>query len=423
MFKKIQSFLFQPLKQSKGLAIIMVLSATVLVVSIIQETIFNTQTEYRSTVSEFHSLKAYYAAKAGMEISLLRIKNYRDLMKQYGSGQNNLIGPFQSYIDLIWKIPFSWPPTLPSEDEQTDSITNEISELISESLIQQTKYNTVITATASRIDLNDLASPIPSLRKWTFKILFQLIQVLQLAEENPNPDENLNDAEITELLYSIKDWIDPDSMAGEQSTLPEQVAGSDAPSPPNRSFIHLTELHQVPGMTNTIYETIKPFITIYGEKGLNINTTPLELLQALGLPLETAEEIFAMTSSQNLLTKSTFRQLLDSQGLQHLSQELLDDEENSSYLYFDAPHNFQIESIGFSQNSIKTITATYFDSAFVFDRFDKLINEDINRQKRNPERESESPPRTPTEPPAQPQTPATNSDQQAPTIIYWKESS
>ena len=418
--KQIYQFLSQPLKQSKGLALIMVLSGTVLVVSIIQETIFNTQTEYRSTVSEFHSLKAYYAAKAGMEISLLRIKNYRSIMKNYGT----TLQPFQSYVDLIWKIPFNWPPVLMSEDEQ--SHIEEISTLTDNSLMQDVKYNTVITTTASRIDLNDLASPIPSLRRWTFKILFQLIQQLQLNEENlnpdeVNPDEILDEAQITEILSNITDWIDPDSLMG-QSSLPEKGASDDNPAPPNRSLISLTELHQVPGMSDTLYEKIKPFVTIHGEKGLNINTAPTEILQALGLPLEIAEETFAQTSGQLLFTQQTFANFLNSQDLQHLDQELLQDKENSSYLNFNAPHNFQIESIGLSQHSIKTITAVYFDSAFVSKRFDELLNADIKRQQRNPEQAQRSQPR-PTNETASPPPQSPTESKQPPTIIYWKESS
>ncbi len=418
--KQIYQFCFRPLKQSKGLALIMVLSGTVLVVSIIQETIFNTQTEYRSTVSEFHSLKAYYAAKAGMEISLLRIKNYRTITKKYGS----TLKSFQSYIDLIWKIPFNWPPVLMDENEGQSS-AEEISKLSGNSLMQDIKYNTVITATASRIDLNDLASPIPSLRKWTFKILFQLIQQLQLNEENQNPDEInpdeiLDEAQITDILSNIADWIDPNSLAG-QSSLPETGASDDNPAPPNRSFISLTELHQVPGMNDTLYEKIKPFVTIHGEKGLNINTASIELLQALGLPLEVAEEVFAQTSSHLLFTQQTFANFLNSRGLQHLDQELLQDKENSSYLNFNAPHNFQVESIGISQNSIKIITALYFDSAFVSKHFDELLNADIKRQQRNPEREQKSQPRPTNETTTSPQSPTESN--QAPTIIYWKESS
>ncbi|MDE0518871.1 MAG: hypothetical protein OXH36_04885, partial [Bdellovibrionales bacterium] len=51
----------------KGMALIMVLSTIVFVILIIQETVFDTQVEYRSAIAELNSLRAYYAAKAGME--------------------------------------------------------------------------------------------------------------------------------------------------------------------------------------------------------------------------------------------------------------------------------------------------------------------------------------------------------------------
>ena len=393
----------------------MVLSGTVLVISIIQETIFDTQTEYRSTASELHALKAYYAAKAGMEISLLRVKNYRDITKT--TSGNNAVQSFRPYMDLIWKIPFSWPPVMMNEDGETNP-SEEITALTDSSLMQGATYKTLITSTASRIDLNDLASPIPSLRDWTFKILYQLIQAQQqeLIDDDIQA-EILDDAQITDILSNIKDWIDPNELAGEQS-LPETSASNDNISPPNRSLISVTELHQVPGMSDALYEKIKPFVTIHGEKGLNINTAPAELLQALGLPEEAAQEAFAMTSNHTLFTQSTFSDFLNSQGLQHLTQELIGDPENKDYLLFDAPHNFIIESTGFFQNSVKTLTAIYVDTAFISSQFNKLIDADIKRQQRNPEQE-ENPQAAPLE--STPQRPTTS--EQAPVIIYWKESS
>ena len=419
VFKKILHIFFQPFKQSKGLALIMVLSGTLLVISIIQETIFDTQTEYRSTAAELHALKAYYAAKAGMEISLLRVKNYRDITKT--TSGNNAIQSFRPYMDLIWKIPFSWPPVITNEDGEP-APSEEISEITGNSLLQGAAYKTLITSTASRIDLNDLASPIPSLRAWTFKILYQLIQVQQQKliddEDTDTQTEILDEAQITEILSNIQDWIDPNELAGEQA-VPETNASGNDPSPPNRSLISVTELHQVPGMSDALYEQIKPFVTIHGEKGLNINTAPAELLEALGLPAEAAQEAFAMTSNHALFTKSTFSGFLDSQGLQHLTQELLNDPENSEYLLFDAPHNFTIESTGVFQNSVKTLTAVYVDTAFISDQFNKLIDADIKRQQRNPERE-DNPPDNPS-PENTPQKP--KAAEQTPVIIYWKESS
>ena len=419
MFKQILQFFLQPLKQPKGLALIMVLSGTVLVISIIQETIFDTQTEYRSTASELHALKAYYAAKAGMEISLLRVKNYRNITKT--TSGNSAIQSFQPYMNLIWKIPFSWPPVITNEEGESIP-SEEITAITDSSLMQGATYKTLITSTASRIDLNDLASPIPSLRDWTFKILYQLIQVQQqeLIDDDDTQVEILDEAQITDILSNIKDWIDPNELAGEQS-VPETSASNDNIPPPNRSFISVTELHQVPGMNDALYEKIKPFVTIHGEKGLNINTAPAELLQALGLPEEAAQEAFTLTSNHTLFTESTFSDFLNSQGLQHLTQELIGEPENKDYLLFDAPHNFIIESTGFFQNSVKTLTAVYVDTAFISSQFNKLIDADIKRQQRKPEREENPqtpPPPVTAEPPKKP-----TASEQTPVIIYWKESS
>ena len=406
----VKNFCLKPLQTKKGLALIMVLSGLVLIVSLIQETIFETQVEYRLAVREMHSLKAYYAAKAGMELSLLRTKTYHFIIKNYGDKAKVL----RPYIDLVWKAPFSWPPLLSDTEEEEEKETA--------SLLQGLNYSTNISATAGKLDLNDLASPIPSLRKWTYLILYRLIY--QLYEEQPE----FNEGQIKDIINNIKDWVDPDSLAGEFSSAPESFnsenssAETAAVYPPNRSFISLTELNQVPGVTAGLYKKLQPFVTVHGEKGLNINTAPPELLQSLhdDFPQELAQEIFDMTSSMTVFSKESFSELLNTRGLNYLAQDLLQNKEQSAYLIFDAPRNFEITSTGIFQKAVKNITVFYFDFSALSSRFMNLLKQDIQQEAQN--HQGQNQPVQQSQAGASPQPPPTqNSKAQAPTIIYWKE--
>ncbi len=432
--KKKKSLTF-PKSNQKGMALIMVLSTIIFIILLIQETAFETQIEYRSAVAELNSLRAYYAAKAGMEVSLLRVNTYVKLNKKY----KDKLKSFRAYTDLIWKLPFIWPPPVMKDMDHIGS--TELLKLREDSFMQ-TSFMTTIDPENSRIDINDLASPIPSLRKWTFQVLYRLIYLLQAQ------DKRLADAMSTqdtaEILQNIKDWVDPDTHRGTQTSLSESQLYDEEGYPPNRSFVTVEELNQVKGMSDILYTAIEPFITVYGEKGININTAPVELLQALHdeFPVELAEEITTLTLNPAipfLFTPATFSTFLMENGMEELEQDLFPEqpeaqpknEESISYIRFDAPHNFRIKSIGIAGTSQKTIKATYFSTSKFITLFNDSMKEEKKREeKRISRRDSQNQglDNTPTKNTPKPDTadrptPSRNSDQNlAPTIIYWKES-
>ena len=417
-------------KNNKGMALIMVLSTIVFIVLLIQETVFETQIEYRSAIAELNSLRAYHAAKSGMEVNLLRVKTYTKLITHYAQQ----IRPFRSYVDLIYQFPFHWPPLIP---DGLDLIsTKEFSKIKDNSFMDST-FITSIEPEISRIDINDLASPIPSLRSWTFFVLHRLINIL--SKYNKKLADELKNQNPIELLRNIRDWVDPNS---------QRQIGSDSENslydqetlPPNRSFISLQELNQVIGMSDIYYKALEPFITIHGEKGLNINTAPAELLQALhdNFPMELAQEIAELTSNPLnpfVFTKQTFSDFLTKRGFSNLKQHFFPDEATSvnkeelsiSYIYLDAPHNFRMKSIGIAGKSQKTITATYFNTSSFIKRFNTLMKAEKKRErkriaakfsKRQIRMETKkSNPSPSTSPPSTPL-----NQNQEPTIIYWKES-
>ena len=409
------------------MALIMVLSTIVFVVLIIQETVFETQVEYRSAIAELNSLRAYYAAKAGMEVNILRVKSYIKVIKS----NNNIMNQMRPYIDLIWKFPFQWPPPIPKE---LDSITaEEFSKINNSSFMQKASFITFIEPESSKIDINDLASPIPSLRRWTYSVLYRLIHILRL--KNKNLEEAISIKDIADVLNNIQDWVDPNTQQNERSTSESNLYEQEG-LPRNRSFVSMEELHQVASMSNILYTALEPFITVYGEKGLNVNTASSELLQALHeeFPVELAQEINALTSNPSnpvVFTQKTFLDFLNEKGFSYLDQHLIppdppkknQEDPLISYIHFDTPYNFRIESTGFAGDSQRTITATYFDTASFTNRFNKLMTAEKQREQINmidqiTKKTVRSAP-TPTSQKKDKNPPL--NQKQEPTIIYWKE--
>jgi hypothetical protein len=95
-------------------------------------------------------------------------------------------------------------------------------------------------------------------------------------------DIDASDADI--ITDSILDWIDPDDLThingaedGYYGSLPDPYKAKDAP------FSSIEEMALVKGVTPAIFENIKDFITVYGDKqiSVNVNLAPKEILSSI----------------------------------------------------------------------------------------------------------------------------------------------
>ncbi|MCM8800547.1 MAG: general secretion pathway protein GspK [Candidatus Omnitrophica bacterium] len=114
----------------------------------------------------------------------------------------------------------------------------------------------------------------------------------------------LSESEAEELSASIIDWRDPDK----ELTLPL----NDAEDPyylslkypyeaKDAEFEVLPELLLVKGFTEELLEKIKPYITIYGNGRININTASKAVLLALGLSADLVERIIYFRAGKDNL--------------------------------------------------------------------------------------------------------------------------
>ena len=443
--------IWQADRRQKGMAVIMVLSALLFTVLIIQQTVFETQVEHASSAKELHDLQAYYAAKAGLEIGLLRLRTYNKLVRlQKGMGG----GALDAYMSMIWRLPFEWPPPLLKLKSKP---------------FMKAKYTTHIMPTAGRLDLNDLHSPSPELTVWTWDQLFNLFKATGEEAYLKNNEKSLGsrridpvpEAEIRQIINNIRDWIDEDNQqfdisltrrgGGSSPGLPETARYSAEQLPPaNRFFVNKEELRLVSGITDEIYNRLSPYITVYGEKGLNINHMDSLLLRSLGMDDETAQTIvqdtsklinplvFSKNSFFTFLSKMGMRDWVDYQtkpgGLFEMADRFEKTETASfrkkikgkpklaraDFLLFNPPHNFKIVSTGQAGRSRKTITAVYMDLPSQQKRLKKLVLRSYKFRGRarghgNDFRNETADKRLPSEP-------AGGGQPLAPMIIYWKVS-
>ncbi len=156
----------------------------------------------------------------------------------------------------------------------------------------------------------------------------RFLQTLNISEEE-DPEESplyLSEYEAIGIMQAIMDWMDSDeefdSVTGYGGAEADEYLQFDPPiTIANRSFISVSELRVIRGVTPILYEKILPFVVVLnpvegsagssdagGEDGgaasedvigLNVNTMPLELVRSLNdieilqpLSLDAGERVY-----------------------------------------------------------------------------------------------------------------------------------
>lgn len=292
-------------KSNSGIAMFMVMSTLALLSILIAELTYSVQVNSRMAYNSVDNLKAYYLAKAGFKISLLRLRafvqanNY--LNKEGNKDAKNAVG--KDLLDKIWNFPFMYPlPTLPGMDTTQKDAINEFKK--SSSLTGSFTAN--ITAESSKLNLNNIfVKQIPveaegkdkdaqaksknteqQMQEVAFRPLLE--SVITNALENKKTEErefsdiyrSIQGTDIVNAIYAYSFKDQP------QSNLP----GFKMPVPKEAPFYSLTELHLVPGIDDTLYKLIEPLFTVFSTVGINVNTAQKNVFQSL-FPEATVEDI------------------------------------------------------------------------------------------------------------------------------------
>jgi general secretion pathway protein K len=364
---RVFNVLVRPTRNNRGVAILLALAFITIMMFIAVEISFDSQVEYHVATGEYDRLKAYYAAKAGAELSLFRIELFNQAMQAVGSK----LGSNAKMLDLIWSFPFVWPPLTPPELDAAS--LDQIKTSTKESFMDA-EFNTTIEPESGRIDVNDLASPSPALEKSTHA---QVVKILQNKMENDQKFQRDNSSLVPEqLVNNIADYIDDDNVSrnggNENALYPDYEKGM----PPNRPMVSIQELHMVAGMTDQIYEVLATELTTYGLKGVNVNRAPNEILQSIDpqITKEIADGIIkwrddAETSGHGQFAdEGAFKTALTSLGV-NVSKF----NEGKVPLYYGAEHIFRVKSTGRFGNSSREIIAIVYDFDTVKQRLQSLM--------------------------------------------------
>lgn len=358
-----------PLKNNRGSAILYSVFLMSLLLFIALEISKDAIVEYQAALNAVKRVQSYYAAKSCTQISLLRIKAYQQASASLGKSL-----PDPTMLDLLWQFPLSWPIALPTE--MSDTSKDDFNSITKQSTFKH-QFSSKITSESGKIDINDLASPSEGIRNKTREQIL-LLFASKLQDESAFSKKYAN-FRFNELVNDIADWVDPDKVridggAAEMTRYPD--VRSDF-IPPNQPFKTIEELHMVYGMTDEIFDVLKPAITLFGGKGINVNYADKPTLKALDTRMtdEVVDQILRRRS--DLALGGPFKDEQDFFGfISGYGVNTANFNEDRLPLYFDSEINFNVNCIGVVGSVQREITSVVYDYQKVESRLKSSLTEE-----------------------------------------------
>lgn len=363
MSKRIRGFFLDQWRRSwtrrkigdqSGVALMLAIFALSLLLFISMEVQYETQVEFVVNSQSVNRLKAYYAARSGVELSLLRIKVFQQVKDQIGKN----LGPQVAILNLIWNFPFAWPPIMPPE---IDTVEKDLIDKAIKDAKMDAGYQVTIADEGTKIDVNDLDSPSKALRNSTRLLLMQIFEG-EIQSDTAWAKKH-RDFKAEELIDRIQDWIDSDLQKQKGGGESEDYGDfKDQRMPPNRQFRSVDELRLIPGMTDDTFELLKPRITIYGAKAINPNTAPAEVLQSIDPSMNSEVVTEVLKRRQDLMNGGAFTDAADFWNfVASKGARITEEVQKNTPIVTDAAFNFRIRSIGMFANSAREIEVIVYD--------------------------------------------------------------
>ncbi len=398
-----RSQVLRPLKNNRGMAMIMAVSTMALIIYLAVEIMYDTSVEYNVNAQELNRLKSYYAARGAVEIGLLRIKIYQSVKNKLGDQLQG--SPYAPYIDQIWSFPIQWP--LPTE--LLNAVDKDTAEEKKEESLVDAQYTLDIADEGSKIDINDLVSPSETLRKNAERML------LSIFEERVKSDEQFRSEygnfKFEDLIESMRDFMSStwNSKNGDKRGGYSEFQTQELP--PNRGFRTIGELHMIPLMDDNLFEMLQPRITIYGLKGVNPNTASVESLQSLdpGVTKEVAQAVLQERQKNPFTSADSFFAFASEKSGQKLKAR----KSEEWPITFDSMTSFRVTAHGVYQNTSREITAIVMDISQTSARIKSFVDKD---KPKDPPPGGGAPPKTPP-----PKKPPERLSKGPPRVVYWSE--
>lgn len=401
-------------RNQKGVAMILAVSTLALLVWLAQEVSQESLVEYTINAQGMNRLKAYYAARAGVELSLLRIKVYQQVQAKLGKQ----LGSQAAMIDEIWRFPFAWPLIAP---EGLNAVDKDNMKSITKESFMDASYTVTIEDEGSKLDVNDLISKSKALRENTKKQLINMFE--QKIKSDDDFQKKYGNTRWEDLVNQITDWMSDKNAAsgggGDKKSAFRDLGSEELP--PNRGFRTVQELRMVPMINEDFFNLLEPRITIYGMKGINPNSATKDVLMSLdsGITEEVASAITKRREDQNL--GGPFKDAQDFWGFVNSKGARISADPQTIPLIFESLSAFKIRSTGEFGRATREITAIVYDTELTAKRIKGYLDKEKPAPTPGPDGKVPNPTPTPATTASGSSTAGSGASKGAPKIVYWYE--
>ena len=296
-------------RSSRGFALLVVLGLIVVMIALAADISFSSRVSATIAADHRDQMRAYFLAKSGADVSLLRLKidNLAD----------NAFGKKDSLNESHWSEPFQYPEGLAMLTANLQEVG--IAEGATEKFVADNElggsFISILEDEASKINVNavGLQNNIPN---GSFILLLNLLTLEQFESffQNQRP---------IELVQNIQDWLDKDNQGARGTQESQSYLNSDIRyEAKNGPLFSIKELLLVDGMDPVLLDAIEDYITIFpytlqnvGTQDfgkINVNTVSATVLAAvlnaaeLTNVEETAEKIIEERDKQPFKDVSSF---------------------------------------------------------------------------------------------------------------------
>ena len=281
-------------KSEKGIALILTLLITAILVTLIVEVNYSTQVDLMIAGNFRNDLQAYYLAKSGINVAISYLKYDAET-----TDTDNL--------DEDWAKPY---PPIPVGSGFVEVVTKDEN---------------------ARINVHDVIKEDGTVDQQISEALTRLFEMLEVD---------------VRILDAVIDWIDPNDEGEAESSYYESL------DPPyvckNAPLDTLSELLMIKDVTDEVYGKVSKYLTIHSNGMININTVGKEVLMCLdeGIDEGIAEGIIQYRGEKPFDTKAELKELLDDEVYERI--ELIIDVQSNA---------FSVTSMGMVERVEKTIRA------------------------------------------------------------------
>lgn len=360
--------------REKGAALLTVLVALMIITILLFEFQYSAMVERKLAYNDLNQTQAYYLAKSGARIGLLRVALYARLKNnpQIKSmvKDPNLLNPF---LDQIWQMPIPpFPPDAATMKEMFKSDRDAAQKVLEQTKIEEGTYSVTIRSESSKINLNSLVVPTNKLsERPNFTVppdrpdLYSGLMLVNLMEgflrdsddayaEYPNlrPEEQVMD---------IMDWVSPGDNRLMGGSKDQYYETQNPPYKAKRGRLFtLDELRLVKGIDDNLFEKLRPHVTVYSyDSKINLNSADEKMYRAIYRDFTDDDLKKIMEQRTQLGNWGTEKQFVDfvvqtlgRNGFATLYPNAAD------YPFTVGTESFLIESLGVIQKSASSVQRT-----------------------------------------------------------------